>query len=365
MRFHIYIQILISFLLVLNPIFGQAPFTINGTFQNGVFESVSLINPRTNQTIVSTTVNRNGEFILTSKTEYKGFYYLKFAKNNLIFIVNPNDNIEVTIDSNSVFDNVVVEGSEETKLVYITLKEYNSYISKLNEINKGIKVSQAESNVEIMNALVTKYKETTAEKDKFVEEMIIDNITSFAALLFIDNFKIEDEFKLFSTLSDSLYAKYPDNPFVIDFQKRVRNESFLAIGSEAPEIILPDPEGNMVSLTSLRGKVVLIDFWASWCGPCRRENPKMVRIYNNYKDQGFEIYGVSLDKSKNSWVSTITSDKLTWVHVSDLKFWNSEAARLYKVGSIPYTVLVDTEGKIIAKGLRGEALEKKLEVIFD
>ena len=133
---------------------------------------------------------------------------------------------------------------------------------------------------------------------------------------------------------------------------------------EAPEILMENPDGTPVALTSLRGKVVLLDFWASWCRPCRAENPNVVRMYNKYNDQGFEVFSVSLDKDKGRWVQAIEKDGLDWTHVSDLAWWNSAAAKTYNVHSIPATFLLDREGKIIAKNLRGPALEAKLSEIF-
>ena len=136
------------------------------------------------------------------------------------------------------------------------------------------------------------------------------------------------------------------------------------IGSQAPEIALPNPQGDTLRLSSLKGKYVLIDFWASWCGPCRRENPNVVRVYNAYKDKGFEILGVSLDRSKAPWVQAIEKDGLTWQHVSALNYFSGPAAKTYGVGAIPYTVLIDPEGKIVAKNLRGKALENKLAQVL-
>jgi thiol-disulfide isomerase/thioredoxin len=138
-------------------------------------------------------------------------------------------------------------------------------------------------------------------------------------------------------------------------------------GNQAPEIVLPSPDGKEIALSSLRGKMVLIDFWASWCPPCRAENPNLVKVYNEFKDksftkgQGFTVYSVSLDRSRDAWLRGIKEDNLSWpYHVSDLKFWNSEAAALYQVDGIPMNFLLDGNGIIVARGLRGELLRQTL-----
>lgn len=138
-----------------------------------------------------------------------------------------------------------------------------------------------------------------------------------------------------------------------------------AIGGTAPDFTQKTPDDKDLKLSDLRGKVVLVDFWASWCGPCRRENPNVVKLYNEYKDKGFEILGVSLDNNKDRWLQAIKQDGLTWQHVSDLKYWQNEVAQLYGVRSIPHTILLDKEGKILARNLRGASLEQKLAELFD
>ncbi|MES2734113.1 MAG: TlpA disulfide reductase family protein [Bacteroidota bacterium] len=138
------------------------------------------------------------------------------------------------------------------------------------------------------------------------------------------------------------------------------------VGDMAPDIELPTPEGKKLKLSSLRGKVVLLDFWASWCGPCRHENPVTVAAYEKYKDKGFTVFSVSLDRSKAKWLQAIKADNLTWEnHVSDLQFWDSAAASQYSIESIPATFLIDTNGKIIGKDLRGNDLEKALHKVLE
>ena len=147
-------------------------------------------------------------------------------------------------------------------------------------------------------------------------------------------------------------------------QQGSRKMANVSTGQSAPEISLNTPDGDKLSLSDLKGKYVLVDFWASWCKPCRLENPNVVRAYNKYKDKGFEILGVSLDRNRDRWLQAIAADGLTWKHVSDLKYFQSKAAVDYGVSAIPFTVLVDKDGKIIAQNLRGANLDKKLEELF-
>lgn len=147
-------------------------------------------------------------------------------------------------------------------------------------------------------------------------------------------------------------------------EKEMKELKKLMIGAIAPDLSLPDQNGDMLAISDFRGKFLLLDFWASWCGPCRRENPTVVKVYNEYKDKGFEVLSVSLDKSKEKWLAAIEADGLEWKHISDLKGWKSLASEVYKVKAIPRTYILDGEGRIIAKNLRGDALEKKMAELF-
>jgi peroxiredoxin len=165
----------------------------------------------------------------------------------------------------------------------------------------------------------------------------------------------------------SVQREYRSTKKAQDYQKKAAaNPGGLQTGAQAPDLEFADPQGKVRSLSDLKGKVVLLDFWASWCRPCRTENPNVVRAYNKYKSKGFEVFSVSLDSNQDRWVKAIQQDGLVWPnHVSDLKGWKSAAAAIYGVRSIPYTVLIDKEGKVVATNLRGPALEAKLAEIID
>lgn len=173
--------------------------------------------------------------------------------------------------------------------------------------------------------------------------------------------------KLFLNYAEQYQKMYKGQNQILDNfldQQIAQLKSSTEIGDEAPDFSAATPEGGTKSLKSLRGKVLLVDFWASWCGPCRRENPNVVAVYNKYKSKGFDVLGVSLDQDATRWKGAIQEDKLTWHHVSDLGGWRSAPAQLYKVTGIPQTLLLDKNGVIIAKNLRGPALEEKLKEIF-
>ena len=169
---------------------------------------------------------------------------------------------------------------------------------------------------------------------------------------------------LMLSAAERFVKAFPDDDRKGQLEAILQTEGALRKGQPAPDIALPGPDGQTYRLSSLRGKWVLIDFWASWCRPCRMENPNVVRLYQKYHPKGFEIFGVSLDYQREAWLQAIKQDNLTWMHVSDLKGWQSAAAQLYRINSIPSTVLVDPEGRIAAKGLRGPSLEAKLREIY-
>jgi peroxiredoxin len=169
-------------------------------------------------------------------------------------------------------------------------------------------------------------------------------------------------------LLNAMTNKYPGRTDIAGIRNAVESSvaKTIWVGKQAPEIAMPDAQGNTVSLSSFRGKYVLVDFWASWCAPCRRENPNVVEAYHRFKNKNFDILGVSLDRpgEKDNWMQAVKNDNLTWTQISDLKYWESAAVPLYKLTSIPFNVLVDPNGLVVGENLRGDELEEKLDEVL-
>lgn len=199
-----------------------------------------------------------------------------------------------------------------------------------------------------------------------IETLLRENKEHLMSAFLVTYFEsaFEQYAPLYKEVCDALKSRYADNEFVRHLDQKLR--TVVMVGMDAPEIAMTDTAGIVRRLSELHGKVVLIDFWASWCGPCRRENPNVVRLYQRYHDQGFEVFSVSLDDNREKWVQAIMKDNLLWPnHVSDLRGWNSAGGRLYGISSIPATVLVGRDGKVLARNLRGPQLEQTLKEIFE
>lgn len=310
-------------------------------------------------------VNANMNFSLKANITKANFFQISTGgEAYTILIIEPGQHIKIDIDANNMMGPKNISGTPETSKMFEMLNVLNSYKGQQDALESQYqKVHGTPSQDSLGAILIEKYQKIEALKTNYLVSEISNN-PGLSSLLFIDQLPIDKYLEVYVKLDKAIYSKFSENSFVGDLHRKVASKMRLAPGQPAPEISLASPNGEIIKLSSLRGKVVLIDFWASWCSPCRRENPNVVRIYNKYKDSGFEIYGVSLDKEKSKWVQAIDADNLTWTHVSDLRFWNSVAAKDYGVGSIPFTVLIDKEGNVIATGLRGEALENKLAEIF-
>lgn len=277
--------------------------------------------------------------------------------------------------------NVVADGfrmdaktGQEGKATVIGSKNME-YYDKLNTLRTDMEKKVASWNKQVAAATEKKDNKTIAQIEQQYEAAETDVVnkvkamlpemgTSLVSLFALNFINIDTDFATYDALAQRFEKESPNSPHAKSLIGRVARIKGVSVGALAPDISLSDTTGTPVALSSLRGKYVLLDFWASWCGPCRQENPNVVRMYNKFKDKGFAIYSVSLDQAKANWTKAIRNDNLTWTHVSDLKFWQSAAAQQYGVQAIPATFLLDKDGKIIAKNLRGDALEQKLEEVL-
>jgi len=307
----------------------------------------------------------DGKFTFKGKMEMPDLRILRLNEQDYFaqfFLDNASITIKAKKDS---LRNTKITGSPTQDVLQI-------YLTEMEKLNKDMMALQAK----YQNAMSTGNADE-AEKAKIDGQAMQDN-----NLFYTKNFVKEHKNSVVSayitlamlagqvdgTELDSIVSRFtPEisaSEYVIKLKEMVQEQKKTSVGVEAPDFTMNDTEDKPVKLSSLRGKVVMIDFWASWCAPCRQENPNVVKLYNQYHEKGFEIIGVSLDKDKANWIQAIKDDQLSWIHVSDLQYWQNAAARLYGVNAIPQTYLLDKDGKIIAKGLRSEQLAAKLNELF-
>lgn len=316
------------------------------------------------QLIDTLTVNPNGKFNYTLSIETPGFYELNIGAQKSIRLALYHEDVEVNYDLKN--DNsLLIEGSEDSKQMIKVQGLIDEYQNKINDLNDAYYKAMTNKDQEAIKKIQDNAMSLEGDHALKVKQVIGDMNGSFASLAAIGMLNPRNEFIFLDELVSKLDEKYPNTKMISTLKAQLEDMRALSIGQLAPEIALPNPDGELIKLSDLRGKYVLIDFWAAWCKPCREENPNVVRLYNRYKNKGFEVFGVSLDRTKEAWVQAIAADQLDWTHVSDLKYFNSEAAATYQINAIPATYLIDPDGIIIAKDLRGLSLENKLQALFD
>lgn len=361
-----------AFSLLTLCFFAQKPIdiVISGQIVNSTDDSISISQfyGTHYKDYLKTALDKKGNFTFKAKLPIKDIYVLRVSANqHLNLIVRENASIQVYGDARNItsFHNIV--GSDESAQLNKFIIQLQIYNSKKDSANAYLQ-QHPDQQQQVNQSFTPIYYEFENYKQNFLTQ----NANSPALLPMLSTIDPNENFKGYEMIVDQIVKGFEGSPTVNQIKAMyLQNKSayeatlFLSPGKQALDFTQPKSDGTKLKLSDLRGKVVLLDFWASWCGPCRKENPNVVKLYQKYADKGFTIMSVSLDKEKSPWLEAIKRDNLTWPnHVSDLKGWSNEAAQLYKVSGIPFTVLIDKEGNIIQKNLRGEELENTLKSIF-
>lgn len=362
--------------------FGQLaePFTLKGSIKNfsHPVEKVIISYRSAGKTTVDSVALKDGSFRfegrivepvraqLIAKPVSTPDAPKRVGRKDVAMVFLSPGTIETTsLDS---FSNITIKGSVAQDEYAKIDAQMNPFNERAAELNKQYMDYDRAGDEAGKNKIMAQYKAMDKESRQVYRKYVEANPNSPIAVYAVSQYggfdlNADEVDPLFNTLPASAKA-YPSYN---ELSERLVLARKLAIGKPAIDFTQNDTLGNPVSLSSFKGKYVLVDFWASWCGPCRKENPNVVTAFNKYKDKGFTVFGVSLDQpnAKDKWIKAIHDDNLTWTHVSDLKFWENDAAKLYGVRSIPFNILVDKEGKIVARNVRGSDLQTTLAQVLN
>ena len=341
--------------------------SISGKVDNaGEIKKVLLY--ETDQLVDSAFLNENSEFKFRRVTEEPDFYTLVVGEKNFLVVGKNGDELKFKTDYADSTNNYEIKGSEDSEKI----REFNQIGNDFSKLYKKIQDDYSrmvEANPaakdSIYNVLMPQFQSTM---DKFSETSLKfakenkNNLAGFFAASSLDQSRYETELIAFA---EEIRSVFPKNKAVQSFVAKMAEVKSVSVGQMAPEFELNNTEGKLVKLSDFKGKYVLLDFWASWCAPCREENPNILKQFESFKDKGFTVLGVSLDEEKSDWLKAIKDDRLNWTQVSELKRWDGKVTIQYKVEGIPASFLLDPKGKILAKNLRGVELQNFLQKVLN
>jgi thiol-disulfide isomerase/thioredoxin len=313
----------------------------------------------------SVIVNKDHTFTIVPNLQNGGgfFQFDVYNQQKTTLIIEEGDQVNILADGRAG-GVLTATGSKNTEY-YKKLNDVSGVMkAKTAVLEKAFQEAIEKKDMPKQEALRAEYMAAQTETINKIKGYFPEMGTSLVALYATNFLNPEEEVPFLKVIADKFTAVNSKNPQVLTFLAKIKKLGGITVGAPSPEISLRTPAGDTLNLSSLKGKYVLIDFWASWCGPCRRENPNVVKMYEKFKGKPFEIFGVSLDKDYDSWIKAIKADNLGWKHVSDLLYWQSSVVNDFAIKGIPQTYLLDKDGVIIAKNLRGPALEAKLDEVL-
>ncbi len=342
-------------------------------FEDGTEVYINSISQSGRPLVIDTATIQKGQFkIDLPAPEANDFNYLTFQnlRSNVLYIAE-NHPFHMTIYKDSLRSSII-KGGPENELLFKYINTIKKFGEERVNLNTQYQIASKLKEADKALRLATRQEELKEKEIQFRQDFADNNpnsligVMALTDLLNLKSLSAKDAKAKFTNLPDTLKTsrlgknldRLINNAVAVSMQKRID------IGTMVDDFSAPNPEGKTLSLKESMGKITIIDFWASWCKPCRLENPNVVRVYNKYHDKGLNIIGVSLDKKQESWTKAIADDNLDWNHVSNLKFWQDPIARAYGVRSIPATFIIDEQGQVIAKNLRGPALEQKISELL-